>query len=205
MVIGIAGGSGSGKTTLAQRLIAAVGEERLVALSQDSYYRDIDTLPESLRAAGNFDHPDCIDFPLLTQQVEALRAGRTVSVPEYDFATHHRLPTAHEQAPRPVVLIEGILIFSNPTLRELLDLKIFVDTDDDIRLLRRIRRDTRERSRSLESVLDQYAATVRPMHQQFVAPSQQFADLIVPEKANFDLVVELLLHKIRVVPPLGGG
>jgi uridine kinase len=197
MTIGIAGGSGSGKTTLATRLRDAVGAERLVALQQDSYYRDIDILPEALRAAGNFDHPDCIDFPLLVQQLGALRSGHTVQVPQYDFATHHRLCTTTEQRAHPVVLVEGILIFTHPALRELLDLKIFVDTDDDIRLLRRIRRDTRERGRTLESVLDQYAATVRPMHQEFVAPSQRFADLIVPEKANFDLVVELLSHKIR--------
>jgi uridine kinase len=199
MIIGIAGGTGSGKTTLATRLRDLVGANRLVMLQQDSYYRDIATLPESLRAASNFDHPDCIDFPLLIAHLTALRSGQSVAVPHYDFATHQRRLTTTEQAPHPVILVEGILIFSQPEIRALFDLKVFVDTDDDIRLLRRIRRDTRERGRTLESVLEQYETTVRPMHAQFVAPSQRFADLIVPEGANFDLLVDILAQKIRTL------
>lgn len=199
MIIGIAGGTGSGKTTLARSLRDAVGAERLVLLQQDSYYRDVATLPAALREQGNFDHPDCIDFPLLAQHLTALRDGQAIAVPRYDFATHHRLPETTEQAPRKVVLLEGILIFSQPELRELLDLKIFVQTDDDIRLLQRIRRDTIERGRTIESVLTQYETTVRPMHEQFVAPSQRFADLVVPEGANFALVVDILAHKIHTL------
>lgn len=201
MILGICGGSGSGKTTLARRLREEVGEDNLAYLQQDSYYRDIDTLPAPLRASGNFDHPDCIDFPLLVAQLDALQRGAAVSIPHYDFATHHRTPETTHQAPKPVILIEGILIFSQAELRERMDLRLFVDTDDDIRLLRRIRRDVRERGRSLDSVLDQYATTVRPMHLQFVEPSKRFADLIIPENANNDLILDILVGKLRAVRP----
>lgn len=196
MTIGICGGSGSGKTTLAQQLARALGPGAIASLAQDSYYLDIDTLPETLRAESNFDHPDCIDFPLLTAHLEALRAGLAVDIPHYDFATHHQLVSTTHQPARPVVVVEGTLIFCHAPLRACLDLKIFVDTEADLRLLRRVRRDIQERGRSLESVLDQYANTVRPMHQQFVAPSQKFADLILPEQANFELITALLTRKV---------
>lgn len=201
MILGICGGSGSGKTTLARRIREAVGKDHLAYLQQDSYYRDIDTLPPVLRASGNFDHPDCIDFPLLVAHLNALQRGEAVAIPHYDFATHHRTAETTLQAPKPVILIEGILIFSQSELRERMDLRLFVDTDDDIRLLRRIRRDVRERGRSLDSVLDQYAATVRPMHLQFVEPSKRFADLIIPENANNDLILDILVGKLRTVHP----
>jgi uridine kinase len=192
MTIGICGASGSGKSTLAARLQDAIGTESLTLLPQDSYYRSVTTLPEALRQAENFDHPDCIDFPLLIEHLTALQAGQSIALPHYDFATHQRLAATTEQPARRVIVLEGTLIFSDPALRALLPLKLFVDTAADLCLVRRIRRDTQERGRTLESVLTQYESTVRPMHQRYVAPSRQHADLIVPEGASIEQVVALL-------------
>lgn len=186
MIIGICGGSGSGKTYLAERLRDATGA---AYLAQDRYYRDLLDQPEALRAAGNFDHPDTIDFALLTAHVGALKAGVAVDAPLYDFTVHRRRAQTERLEASPTLIVEGTLLFAHADLLPLLDLKVFVDTEADLRLLRRIRRDVAERGRTLESVLGQWEATVRPMHRAFVEPGKRVADLIVPESADSAVVL----------------
>jgi len=193
LVIGIAGGSGSGKTTVAQEILNRVGPSRIAFLQHDAYYKDLSGLPPTQRAAVNFDHPNSLETELLITHVETLKNGEQVEVPIYDFATHSRTDESFSVIPRGVILVEGILIFVEAALRKLFDVRIFVDTDDDIRFIRRLERDIAERGRTTESVIKQYLSTVRPMHLEFVEPSKRYADVIIPEggfnAAALDMVV----------------
>ncbi|GMH76429.1 hypothetical protein TrVE_jg11950 [Triparma verrucosa] len=185
LVVGIAGGSGSGKTTLAQAIYTALGRENNVTfISHDSYYKDLSSWTMAQREQQNFDHPNSLDTDLLVGHIEQLRSGSSVLIPNYDFSTHSRTAEKTVARPRRVILVEGILIFTEPRLTELLDVKIFVDTESDVRLIRRVTRDCQERGRSLDQVLDQYMRTVRPMHNEFVEPSKRQADIIVPVGIN---------------------
>lgn len=203
LAIGICGGTGSGKTTIADRIIAALGPESVLVLQQDHYYKDLPHLPLAERAQQNFDHPDSMDTPLLVDHVRALRAGQGVERPSYDFTQHRRLEQTVRLEPRPALILEGILIFESRALRDLLDIKIFVDTDADLRFLRRLSRDIRERGRTVDSVIQQYLATVRPMHMEFVEPSKRYADVIIPEGGYNDVGIDLVIQKIRSLVPRG--
>ena len=199
MIIGISGGTGSGKTTAARRIIDSIGEANVLYLQQDSYYRNLADMPRDFRDRVNFDHPDALDGELLLNHLEALRAGEPIECPVYDFVTHTRRPeSAHVEA-LPVIIVEGILVFHDARMRRLMDMKIFVDCDPDIRFIRRLERDIRERGRSVESVVEQYTATVRPMHLQFVEPSKRFADVILPEGGFNEVGIDLITGKIRSV------
>jgi len=199
IIIGISGGTGSGKTTVAQKIISSVGAANVVFIQQDSYYRNLSEIPVNARNQVNFDHPDAIDLELMRQNLEALRAGCAIDRPIYDFVTHTRKPETLHVEPRPAIIIEGILVFSDPQIRSLLDIKIFVECDDDIRFIRRLERDIRERGRSMESVVTQYLSTVRPMHLQYVLPSKFCADLIVPEGGSNEIAIDLVASKIRSI------
>jgi uridine kinase len=196
LVIGVAGGSGAGKTTVAHAIVEAVGADRVAQLAEDSYYREFAHLPEAERARINWDHPDAIESDLLCAHVQSLLRGEAVERPVYDFATYAREPATVRVEPRPVLLVEGILLFVEARLRDLFDVKVYVDTDADIRVIRRVLRDVRERGRTLEGVLGQYLETVRPMHQAFVEPSKRFADIIVPEGGANQVAVDLLCSAI---------
>lgn len=193
LVIGIAGGSGSGKTTVAQEILQRVGPDRIAFLQHDSYYKDLSGLPPTQRAEVNFDHPNSLETDMLIQHIGSLREGKAVEVPIYDFSTHSRTARTFTVQPRRVILVEGILIFTEASLREMFDVKIFVDTDSDLRFIRRLERDISERGRTTESVIKQYQSTVRPMHLEFVEPSKRYADVIIPEggfnTAALDMVV----------------
>jgi uridine kinase len=200
LVVGIAGGTGSGKTTVAQRLANAMPPGRCATIEHDAYYRDQGHLAPDERAAINYDHPSALESALLAAHLRELRAGRAVEVPIYDFATHTRRRETRPVAPARVILVEGILVFSEPALREQMDIKLFVDTDPDIRLMRRIRRDLEERGRTFQSVRDQYYATVRPMHIEHVEPTRRWADLIIPEGGDNDVALDVLLGQLwRIV------
>jgi len=196
LVIGIAGGTGSGKTTVAHKLAREIPSDRCVAIDHDMYYRDQSALSPEERALVNYDHPSSLESSLLAEHLRALRAGETVEIPIYDFVTHTRRVETRRVGPAPVVIVEGILVFVEAAVREQLDIKIFVDTDADIRLMRRIRRDLEQRGRSFQSVRDQYYATVRPMHLEFVEPSKRWADLILPEGGDNRVALELLLGRL---------
>jgi len=193
LVIGIAGGSGSGKTTVAQEILQRVGPDRIAYIQHDSYYKDLTGLPPAQRVEVNFDHPNSLETELLISHIEQLKEGHSIDVPIYDFSTHSRTEKAFSVNPRGVIIVEGILIFVDVTLRSLFDVKLFVDTDADIRFIRRLERDITERGRTTESVIKQYHATVRPMHLEFVEPSKRYADVIIPEggfnAAALDMVV----------------
>jgi uridine kinase len=197
MIIGICGGTGSGKTTVANRILESVSEDEVVFLQQDSYYRNLDQLPLDYRRIANFDHPDAIDNDLLVEHVRALKCGEAVELPVYDFKTHTRQPETLHMEPRPIIIVEGILIFAEPRLLEEMDIKVYVDTPDDIRFIRRLRRDIAERGRTVESVIEQYEATVRPMHMQFVEPSKRHADVIIPEGGHNLVSIGLISGRIR--------
>lgn len=199
MIIGICGGTGSGKTTIARKIIKSVGDDSVILIEQDSYYRNLADIPLDERHEANFDHPDAIDSELLRKHIRQLKNGETVEIPIYDYATHIRKPETERIEPKPVVLVEGILIFAQKKIRELLDIRIFVDTPDDVRFTRRLRRDIAERGRTVESVIRQYYKTVRPMHFEFVEPSKSHADIIIPEGGNINIGIELLSSKIREV------
>ncbi len=199
LVIGIAGGTGSGKTTVAKTIASALPSEGVSTLEHDFYYRDQAQLSEDERAQLNFDHPDALETDLLVQHLRALKDGRAVEAPIYDFKTHRRRPETKRIEPRPVVIVEGILVFVDAALRAELDIKLFVDTDADIRIFRRIRRDMEQRGRSFESIRDQYYRTVRPMHLQFVEPSKRWADLIIPEGGNNRVALDLIIAKLLTV------
>ena len=198
-VIGIAGGTGSGKTTVANAIVRRVGEERIAFLSHDAYYRDFVDLPKNILDGKNFDHPDSLESDLLVRHLKALKGGAAVEVPVYDFKTHRRAPETHRIEPRKVILVDGILIYAEPELRKLFDVRIFVDTDADVRLIRRIRRDIAERGRTLESVAEQYESTVRPMHLEFVEPSKRYADLIIPEGGENAVALEFLFARLEKI------
>lgn len=199
VVVGVAGGSGSGKTTLVRAILEGMGGEGVVRLEQDAYYRPRPelTLPE--RARINYDHPDAVDNALYAAHIRALSAGRAVERPRYDFARHERRAETAPVAPAPVVLADGILVLENAELRALMDLKLYVDTDPDVRFIRRLRRDLRERGRTLDSVVEQYLATVRPMHLQFVEPSKRYADVIVPEGGLNAAAAGMIVARLRAL------
>ena len=199
LVIGIAGGTGSGKTTVARAIRAALPSDRVASIEFDAYYRDRPDLSDEARAQLNFDHPDALETELLIDHLRALRSGQGVDVPIYDFKTHRRQGLSHRVEPTPVLIVEGILVFVERALRDLLDIKIFVDTDADIRIFRRIRRDMEQRGRTFESIRDQYYRTVRPMHLQFVEPSKRWADLIIPEGGDNRVALDLILAKLQTV------
>jgi uridine kinase len=200
-IIGVAGGTGSGKSTTARNVLEAVGWERVVHLQHDSYYFDLHDMPASMRAKVNYDHPDSYDTELMMQHIQQLADGMAIDKPIYDFATHSRLEQTERVEPRPVILIEGILVFAEARLRDLMDIKVFVDTDPDIRIIRRIVRDIKERGRSIDSVVDQYLNTVRPMHMEFVEPSKRFADIVIPEGGNNQVALDMLITKIKSIQP----
>jgi uridine kinase len=199
--IGICGGTGSGKTTITSRLMEVLPEESVLLLQQDHYYKDLPHLPIEERAKQNFDHPDSVDTPLLVTHVKNLREGRAIERPVYDFTQHRRVPATVHLEPRPALIVEGILIFENSSLRDLFDIKIFVDTEPDLRFIRRLRRDVRERGRTTESVVEQYLATVRPMHMEFVEPSKRYSDVIIPEGGHNQVGIDLVIQKIRSLVP----
>ena len=196
-ILGVAGGTGSGKTTVVRSILEAAGEDRIALIEQDSYYRDIDWRSEADLLRHNFDHPAAIDNDLLVAHLAALKAGHPVEVPIYDFVRHRRTPRTRRVLPLPVILLEGILIFVEPGLRELLDFKIYVDTDADLRLIRRLGRDIAERGRSVKDVLRQYLETVRPMHLEFVEPSKRWADIIIPEGGENRVALEMVVARVE--------
>jgi uridine kinase len=196
LTIGIAGGSGSGKTTVAQEILGRVGPDRIAFLQHDSYYKDLSGLPPNQRAELNFDHPNSLETDLLIEHILSLRNGNPVEVPVYDFSAHSRTARTFTVAPHRVILVEGILIFVDAALRDLFDIKIFVDTDSDIRFIRRLERDISERGRTTESVIRQYQATVRPMHLEFVEPSKRYADVIIPEGGFNTAALDMLAARI---------
>ncbi len=197
MIIGICGGTGSGKTTLARKIIETVGRENVILVEQDSYYRNLADMPLDERREANFDHPDSIDSEMLMNHLKRLKNGDTIEMPIYDFKTHTRKNESERIEPKAVVIVEGILIFSDARILNLLDVRVFVDTPDDIRFIRRLKRDITERGLTTESVIAQYFATVRPMHLEFVEPSKRYADIIIPEAANTDIGIEFICSKIR--------
>jgi uridine kinase len=197
MIIGICGGTGSGKTTVANRILESVSKGEVVFLQQDSYYRDLDQLPLDIRNVVNFDHPDAIDNDLLIEHLRALKRGEAVELPLYDFKTHSRREETLRVEPQPIIIIEGILIFAEPRLLDEMDIRVYVDTPDDIRFIRRLRRDVAERGRTVESVIEQYLSTVRPMHTQFVEPSKRCADVIIPEGGHNLVSISLISGRIR--------
>lgn len=195
MIIGIAGGTGSGKTTLTLRLKERFGDDVSI-LYHDNYYKSHSDMPYEARTKLNYDHPDAFDTPRMIADLEALRRGEAIQSPTYDYTIHDRARETVEVRPTKVVVVEGILIFENRTLRDLMDIKIFVDTDADVRILRRIMRDVRQRGRSLDSVVEQYLTTVKPMHEQFVEPSKRYADVIVPEGGENLVALMMLIQRI---------
>jgi uridine kinase len=199
VLVGIAGGTGSGKTSLALKVQERVGADRCLLLAQDSYYKDGSTLSPAAQSAINYDHPDAFDTSLLVQDLRDLRAGRPVPCLTYDHATYSRRVLSDPLTPKPVVLLEGILILAEESLRRLMDIKLFIDTDADVRILRRLQRDIHERGRSFESVQHQYLQSVRPMHLEFVEPSKRYADLIIPEGAENEVALEAVVARIRAI------
>ncbi|HZH90824.1 MAG TPA: uridine kinase [Pyrinomonadaceae bacterium] len=197
MIIGICGGTGSGKTTVANKILQTVSANEVAFIQQDSYYRDLDQMPLDYRQQVNFDHPDALDNDLMVEHVRTLRSGRAVELPIYDFKNHARRKETLSMEPKLITIIEGILIFNEKRLLEEMDIKVFVDTPDDIRFIRRLRRDIAERGRTVDSVIEQYLATVRPMHMQFVEPSKRCADVIIPEGGHNMVSIGLLSGKIR--------
>lgn len=196
-VIGIAGGTGSGKSTFSRELINLLKKDRIVYISHDSYYRDRSDLTFEQRTQLNYDHPDSLETELLVEHLKQLCEGKAVDIPTYDFCTHSRTSETQHLEPQPVILIEGILIFTSKELRDLMDIKIFINTDADIRIIRRMLRDIEERGRSLRSVTDQYFNTVRPMHEAFVEPSKRYADIIVPRGGHNRAALDMVSAKIR--------
>jgi uridine kinase len=197
ILIGIAGGSGSGKTLVARTIVRELGSDRVVIIDQDSYYRNLEDIPFRDREARNFDHPDAFDNDLLKQHVRELLAGSAVEQPIYDYAEHRRLSETRHVGEHTVIVLEGILIFVDPELRALMDIKLFIDADPDVRFIRRLRRDLVERGRSVDSIIRQYEESVRPMHQQFVDPSKRHADVIIPEGGHNKVAIDLVKTKIR--------
>ena len=197
VVIGVAGGSGSGKTTVVRRIIESLGDDQVTLLEHDRYYRDRSELRLEERAALNYDHPDALDTELMVRHLEELRAGRQVEIPVYDFARYARRPVTETAPARRAIIVEGILIYVDATLRALMDVKVFVDTDADTRFIRRLTRDVAERGRTMESVIDQWQATVKPMHFEFVEPTKRYADLIIPRGGHNSVAIDMLLTLIR--------
>jgi uridine kinase len=197
IIIGVAGGTGSGKTTVARAILQRVGVSRIAYLEHDSYYRDLSHLTIEERAQVNFDHPDSLDNALLIEHLDALCNGESIEVPIYDFTRDNRKGESRIVHPQPVIMVEGILIFADKLLRDRMDIKIYVDTDADLRFIRRIQRDIHERGRSLESVVDRYLRTVRPMHLEFVEPSKRYADIIIPRGGLNSIAIDMVVARIE--------
>ena len=199
VLIAVAGGSGSGKTTVSHAILERVGRDRIAYIQHDAYYRDRVNLPLEERARINYDHPDSLETDLLVEHLKQLRDCRAVEIPLYDFAQHIRKAESRLMEPRPIILVEGILIFVDRALREMFDIKIFVDTDSDIRFIRRLQRDIAERGRTMDSVVHQYTETVRLMHLEFVEPSKRYADLIIPEGGFNQIAIDMVVARINAV------
>lgn len=197
VIIGIAGGTGSGKTSIAHAIFDRVGRDRIEWISHDSYYRDFGHLSPDEKHHINFDHPDSLETDLMVQHLDALCDGSPVEIPQYDFASHSRLPQTTRVEPRRVILVEGILVLGEKALRDRIDIKLFVDTPSDIRFVRRLLRDVKTRGRSVESVVEQYITTVRPMHEEFVEPSKRFADLIIPEGGENVVALDAIVSRVE--------
>lgn len=192
IIIGIAGGTGSGKTTVVRKIVNSLEPGEVVLLPQDSYYKDSSHVPAELRQQINFDHPDAFDWPLLLQHIQMLKEGKSIEQPVYHYQTSSRLAETIHVEPRPVIIIEGILALCDPDLRNMMDLKIFVDADPDERLIRVIQRDVVERGRTVEAVMERYTRVLKPMHQQFIEPTKRYADLIIPEGGNNEIAIHIL-------------
>ena len=197
LILGVAGGSGSGKTTVVENIVAGIGREKILLIEHDSYYHDLSHLPLEERKKQNFDHPSSLETELMIRHLSALRSGYKVDIPVYDFVAHTRTKKTFPAAPKSIILIDGILIFIEPKLRDLMDIKLFVDTDDDVRLLRRLRRDILERGRDFNGVLNQYENFVRPMHLEFVEPSKRYADIIIPRGGENRVALEMVAALIN--------
>lgn len=197
IIIGVAGGSGSGKTTVAETILRRVGEKRIAYISHDSYYRDLSHLSPDQRAQVNFDHPDSLETDLLVEHLKQWRQGHPIQVPIYDFVNHTRTRQTRLVEPQRVALVDGILVFVEPKLREIFDVKLYVDTDADIRFIRRLQRDTSERGRSVESVIKQYLTTVQPMHLEFVEPSKRYANVIIPEGGYNQVAIDMVVSRVE--------
>jgi uridine kinase len=197
MIVGICGGTGSGKTTVSRKIVEAVGEDKILLLAQDAYYKDRSHLPFEQRVELNFDHPDAIDSSLLGEHLDLLKRGQPISQPIYDFTRHVRQNETRQLEPKPIVIVEGILIFESETLRRRFDLKIYVEADPDVRFIRRLRRDLSKRGRSMDSVIEQYLQTVRPMHLKFVEPGRRLADIILPEGGHNAAGMNFLIRVVK--------
>lgn len=201
IIIGVTGGTGSGKTTVTRKIIEEFGDVSLAYIPQDAYYKDQSHLTMDERVLTNYDHPFAFDNDLLSEHISQLLDGQAVQMPVYDFTQHNRAEETIRVEPKEVIIIEGILIFSDKELRDLMDIKVFVDTDDDIRIIRRIKRDMAERGRSLDSIIDMYTSIVKPMHEQFIEPTKKFADIIIPEGGSNNVAIDLMTTKIRSIIP----
>ncbi|MDN6028280.1 MAG: uridine kinase [Lactobacillus sp.] len=200
VIIGITGGSGSGKTTIAHEIAAQIHDnDHVIMITQDAYYRANDAMPMSARQQINYDHPDAFDTPLLVHQIDQLVHRQAIEMPIYDFTQHNRSDQTIHVDPADIIILEGILVLANEELRGLMDIKIYVDTDDDIRFIRRLTRDLKERGRSLDSVIKQYLATVKPMYHQFIEPTKRYADIIVPEGGANNVAIDMLTTKVRSI------
>lgn len=199
VMVGVAGGSGSGKTTVVREIVKRLVPRPVSVIRHDAYYRDLAHLTLEQRAKVNFDHPDALETGLLVEHLRLLRRGQAVEVPSYDFSTHTRRPVAYRVDPTPIVIVDGILVLTDASLRELMDIRVYVDTDADVRFIRRLRRDIRQRGRSLESVIRQYNKTVRPMHLEFVEPSKRYADVIIPRGGANRVAIDMLSARLRLL------
>ena len=199
LTIGVAGGTGSGKTTVANVILQKVGKEHIAYLPHDAYYRELGDLPYDQKAAMNFDHPDSLETELMVEHILELKSGKPVDIPIYDFSTHSRTKQTTRVEPHPVIVVEGILLFVDKQLRDLLDIKIFVDTDPDIRFIRRLQRDITERGRTTDMVVQQYLSTVRPMHLEFVEPSKRYANVIIPEGGLNEVAMDMVIARVETL------
>lgn len=199
ITLGVAGGSGAGKSTVARVILERIGAENIAYVPHDSYYKDLSDLPAQQRALINFDHPDSLDSDLFIEHIRTLQAGRPINVPSYDFSIHSRTSDVRVVQPHRVILVEGILIYTEARLRDLFDVRIFVETDDDVRFIRRLQRDITERGRNIDSVINQWMQTVRPMHLEFVEPSKRYAHVIIPEGGLNDVAMEMVIARIQAL------
>lgn len=199
IIIGIAGGTGSGKTTVSSEILKAIGKDKIAFISHDSYYKDQSDKPLPERIKTNYDHPDSLETGLMIKQLKELLAGNNIQVPIYDFSQHTRTKETVEISPKPVIIVDGILIFVDKNLRELFDIKVFVDTDSDIRFIRRLKRDISERGRTVDLVINQYMTTVRPMHLDFVEPSKRNADVIIPEGGFNKVALNMIVSRLQAI------